>query len=53
MTIFIKKVVNQIFATFFHDTLADLRATFKYKLLIVSLMGILAVTAIATLLYYN
>ena len=53
MTIFLKKVVNHVFAAFFHDSLSDLRATFKYKLLIVSLMGVLAATAVATLVYYN
>lgn len=53
MTIFIKKVVNHIFATFFHDTLPELRPTFKFKLLIVSLMVILGVIAITTLLYYH
>jgi len=52
MTIFLKKVVNHIFATFFHDTISDLRATFKYKLLIVSIMAVLAAAAIATLVYF-
>ena len=53
MAILIRKVVNHIFAAFFHDTLPELRATFKYKLLIVTLMGILAAIAILTLVYYN
>jgi len=53
MAILIKKVVNHIFTALFHDTLPELRATYKYKLLIVTLMGLLAAVAISTLVYYN
>ena len=53
MAIFMKKVINHIFATIFHDTDIDLAATFKYKLLIITILVVLSAVAIFTLAYFK
>ncbi len=53
MTIFIKKVVNHIFATIFNDADIDLAATFKYKVFIISVLIVLSAVAIFTLVYFK
>jgi len=52
MTIFIKKVVNRVFSLLYQDALPELRASFRFKVFILSIMGILGFIAVWTLFYY-
>lgn len=52
MAIFIKKLVNRVFSILYEDALPELRASYKFKVFILAVMGILGFVAVWALIYY-